>query len=814
MARTTSVCSVLLLGLLATAPIACRSNPTTTKAQHIERGDAYLAEKKINEAIIEYRNAVNIDPRAGEARTKLGEAYFENRDLRNAFGEFVRAADLMPDNAEAQIRAGQVLLLVGQFEDAKTRADKVLANDAKNVTAQILRGNALAGLKDIDGALAQIEGAIATDPSQGINYANLGAILQFAKGDAVKAEVAFKKAVETEPKSVAARLALANLYWSTGRPKEAEAALAETLVIEPRNVMANRALAIFYLGSGRTAQAEQPLKVLAEDVPGPDGQMALADYYASIRRAPEAKAIFEKLAGASETEAKARLRLAALAVQEGNRAEAYRFIGEILAKQPKHPDALTARALLEFEDGKSEEALTTIRAGVAANPTLAQGQFVLGRILAATNHADEAMSAYHEAVRLNPRFAAAELELARLSLQQLKYVDAIQFAQGALNSAPGYAEAHLILARALIANGDPQTAEKQLRELTTAYPQVPSLQSEVGRLRMAKGDSAGARAAFERALATDPNQVNAIDGLISLDVNQKRNQAARARLDAAVKASPQNPALQLVAARQYSALGDDAAAEKSVKQAITLDAKNLAAYDLLARIYVQQRKLPEATAEFDKLATMQPRASGPQTAVGVFLQIQNRFDEAETRYKKALEIDPRAAVAANNLAQMYADRDGDLDLALQLAQTAKAALPNVSEVDDTLGWIYYKKRLSSVAIASLNMSVAAQPSNPLYLYHLGLAQAQNGDNNLARKSLEKALRGGTSTGPMTHVACWPRSETDELDTGGDAESSPGRPQPQSRRHGATGRRARRAFARRIADHDLLSRRARFVGARS
>ena len=77
---------------------------------------------------------------------------------------------------------------------------------------------------------------------------------------------------------------------------------------------------------------------------------------------------------------------------------------------------------------------------------------------------------------------------------------------------------------------------------------------------------------------------------------------------------------------------------------------------------------------------------------------------------------------------------------METAQTAKAGLPNVSEVDDTLGYIYYKKKLPSVAIASLRVSVAAQPNNPLYLYHLGLAYAQNGDTALARQHLEKALK--------------------------------------------------------------------------
>ena len=48
-------------------------------------------------------------------------------------------------------------------------------------------------------------------------------------------------------------------------------------------------------------------------------------------------------------------------------------------------------------------------------------------------------------------------------------------------------------------------------------------------------------------------------------------------------------------------------------------------------------------------------------------------------------------MAANNLAFLYADEGGNLDLALQLAQTAKQHLPNSAEVDDTLGWVYYKK---------------------------------------------------------------------------------------------------------------------------
>ena len=120
--------------------------------------------------------------------------------------------------------------------------------------------------------------------------------------------------------------------------------------------------------------------------------------------------------------------------------------------------------------------------------------------------------------------------------------------------------------------------------------------------------------------------------------------------------------------------------------------------------------------------------------------VQHEEREAKPRYEKALELDSHAAVAANNLAQMYADGNENLDVALQLAQTAKAGLPKAPEVDDTLGWVYYKKGLSALAIASLKQCAAADPQNPSYLYHLGLAYSQNGDKVLARQTLERALK--------------------------------------------------------------------------
>ena len=84
-------------------------------------------------------------------------------------------------------------------------------------------------------------------------------------------------------------------------------------------------------------------------------------------------------------------------------------------------------------------------------------------------------------------------------------------------------------------------------------------------------------------------------------------------------------------------------------------------------------------------------------------------------------------------------RGGNLDVALGLAQTAVQQVPDDPAVNDTLGWIYYKKELPGRAIAAFQKSVEKDSANPVYHYHLALAYSKNGDRVMAKRFLEKAL---------------------------------------------------------------------------
>jgi len=124
----------------------------------------------------------------------------------------------------------------------------------------------------------------------------------------------------------------------------------------------------------------------------------------------------------------------------------------------------------------------------------------------------------------------------------------------------------------------------------------------------------------------------------------------------------------------------------------------------------------------------------------MILQMQNKAPEARKRYEAIVAASQRAPVAANNLAWMYAEEGGNLDVALQLAQSAKSQLPNVAEVNDTLGWIYYKRDLAKLAVPLLEQSVSTDPKVPGYQLHLGLAYAKAGEREKAVAALERALQ--------------------------------------------------------------------------
>jgi tetratricopeptide (TPR) repeat protein len=95
----------------------------------------------------------------------------------------------------------------------------------------------------------------------------------------------------------------------------------------------------------------------------------------------------------------------------------------------------------------------------------------------------------------------------------------------------------------------------------------------------------------------------------------------------------------------------------------------------------------------------------------------------------------------NNLAYLLGSQDGHFDEALKYAQQVKELAPDNKGVDDTIGWIMFRKGLYRSAVKYLESAAAGQ-ADPVVRYHLGMAYVKMGD-----KRGEPTLRAALRTAP-------------------------------------------------------------------
>ena len=308
-----------LVAAAAIVAASCSKDPAVSRQQFFDSGKLYVEQKKYPEAIIEFRKAIQIDPKFGEARYQLAEAYDRQGDRKNAFSEYVRAADLLPDNFDAQFKAATFLVADGKFEDAKARAQKILAKDPNNIDGLLMLAAASTKLKDFDGAMFYVEEAIKIAPTESRTYATLGG-MQFAQGRMPEAEAAFKQAVKVDPNSLGASLMLGRFYSSTGRIADAEAAFGRVLQIDSNSEIAHVELAGLYRSTGQWPKVETHFKWLADNSTELRPKLQLADYYVLMNRPADAVKHLEELSTRKGAYAEVQSRLASIRVHRGRQA--------------------------------------------------------------------------------------------------------------------------------------------------------------------------------------------------------------------------------------------------------------------------------------------------------------------------------------------------------------------------------------------------------------------------------------------------------------------------------------------------------------
>jgi tetratricopeptide (TPR) repeat protein len=255
---------------------------------------------------------------------------------------------------------------------------------------------------------------------------------------------------------------------------------------------------------------------------------------------------------------------------------------------------------------------------------------------------------------------------------------------------------------------------------------------------------------YEKALSIDAVNFNALSGLLNVYMRQKQPDKAHARIDQVLGLYPNNASLHFLKARIYGAEQNAQGAEAELRKTLEIDSNYIAALSSLGALFVNTKQEERAIAEYRKIIALRPDNAATYTLIGMLEDARKNYDAAVENYRKALEQDQNSAIAANNLAWLYAEQGkGNLDEAVRLAQGVVQKNSSVAGFADTLGWIYFKKGLFAAATDQLQKAVsldeaAAAKSNaspsPTYRYHLGVALAAKGDKAAAKREIEAALR--------------------------------------------------------------------------
>ena len=731
-------CAVIVCCAFAAA--CSKPNPQ----EHLARGKAYLDQKKYDEAIVELRTAIQADARLTDARLKLADAYIATGKPAQALQELVRAADLLPNDAVVQLRAAKLLLMARSYTDAKTRAENLIKLDPKNAEAYVVAGNALAGLSDLDSALEQFDKALEVDATNAESYIGIGAI-QATRKQTPDAEASFLKAVSVAPKSARTQLSLANFYWATGQFPKAEAAFRTTLSFEPNNLAANRAMSVFLLATGRAAEAE-PYFIKIAKVSPVAGASTLAQYYLLTNRRDNARKILTAMAQLPDGFADATVRLAYLDLTEGDSSGAWKRTKEVLTKQPKNVDALVLSGTLLDREGKHEEALAALNAALAINPASARAHEAAGLVYAAIEHRADAIRSFEDALKADQRSFRSAVSLSRMHLEGRQFDKALTYAEQALSLRPGNPEAQALIARNYMVRGDVAKAKPIVEQLLQRTPNLAAAHDLNAALQLVSKQPDAARTSYERALKLDPSDIDAVTGLMLLDFSGGKKADAISLVEATVAHRNRDEASLLLAARTYAAGGDLKKSEAAFREALERNPNRLSTYAQLGELYRRQNRLDDAVTQFERILQRDEKSLAASTMLGMVHEQRGDKPAAEREYKRALSINARAPIAANNLAWLYVASNRQLEEALQLAQVAHQELPDEPNIADTLGWIYVQKKLELLAIPQLESSVKQMPQNGMAQYHLGVAYLQAGDLVKARESLQRSVKLGEFEG--------------------------------------------------------------------
>ncbi|MDD4940617.1 MAG: tetratricopeptide repeat protein [Candidatus Omnitrophica bacterium] len=236
---------------------------TADPHDYIKEGNAYLHERKFNEAEGFFKQAFELNPRSADALVGLGYCFFATGRFSEAEGCFQDARARVPDYDNAFVGSGIIQLHNGDFSAAEGFFMDALSVNPVNHMAFTGLGWSYQNMQRFREAEGCFKLALGLDPGLDEAYSGLG-LSYHDQENFSAAEVCFKKAIECNPLNIRPYLDLGLMYKRLGRIDDALDVFQKVVVLFPRNDRGYAALSNIYFDRGDFERAGQYERVLDE----------------------------------------------------------------------------------------------------------------------------------------------------------------------------------------------------------------------------------------------------------------------------------------------------------------------------------------------------------------------------------------------------------------------------------------------------------------------------------------------------------------------------------------------------------------------
>jgi tetratricopeptide (TPR) repeat protein len=689
--------------LIAIAMLAC-GGPEERKAKYRAKAQGYLEAANYPKARVALRNVLKIDPKDADAYFLFAQVEEKEKNWRNAVGLYQEVVELVPDHAPALITLAKYYLEARLTEQVVSTADKVLAKNPKHPQANALKIAVLAIEGQLPDALAKAEALtlqfptepdvailLATLYGQQLRYRDAEATLRraleahpkdmdllnnlnsmlIAAKDVRGAETVARRMIETEPTLFDHRLRLARLYDKQGAPEKAEAVLREAIALDPNSEECRLMLADFLSTRKDSRAAEQALLEAATHLP----------YSTKIQ-----------------------FGLAELYLRNGQEIQARARYAALVNDYNKKPAGLEAKVKLAEMD-------------------LSSGKQV------------EAEHQLQEVLKENPRSSDGLILSGRMALARRNGKDAVQAFRTVLHDQPELATVHFLLGQAYQLTGEINLARESLERAVALYPGQVDARRSLASLESQSGRPQQARARLNDLLKQRPDDVAALDMLMTLDLVTKNWVEAERTLDRLHAVSNNSVVALMAEGRLSQAREQFDKAVAAYERATTLAPNDPDPLLSLVRLDVALGHADRAQARLDALLATRPDHLYGHGLLGEVLVLTGHPQEADAQFREASRVNPKWITPWLDWGSLWLAQKQP-GQAVEVAQSGLKANPESEELFMLLASAYSDQSQTESAIAAYEGALRLNPRNVLAANNLAVLLV---DHKGDPQSLQKAF---------------------------------------------------------------------------